>query len=451
MNQSISTLQGNKYKVESLLGSGGFGNTYLATQVALGRKVAIKEFYMKDYCDRDQTTSHVIIHTESNRQIVGRYKQKFLKEAQMIASLKNEHIIQIHDIFEENGTAYYVMDYVEGGSLKDKVEKTGALSETGAMAYIRQVADALSYLHKYNILHLDVKPANILVDQDDKVVVIDFGISKHYDSDGGQTSTTPAGVSKGYAPIEQYQQGSVSGFTPSTDVYSLGATLYFLLTGETPPEASLVYEDGLPSKIKSFSKSIQNVVTTAMSPRRKDRFQTIEEFSAALPDCSITEETTVIVKYEDDNNNDVKKDNRPKSKKSAILIIALLLICLAFGSVAIINNKTTVNKDDLYTELQDYKKNIIHIKLKKWIIRLDKMPDGGYRYASWGSSKSTTSKPNIILNNGRYSTDGNRHEYRFTNSGHEYIISWNESVADQYSDVNLVVTKNGKLIATDSE
>ena len=156
----ITTLQGNKYIIDTILGSGGFGNTYLATHAVLGRKVAIKEFFMKEYCDRDHTTSQVIVHTDSSRQIVDKYKQKFLKEAQMIASLKNEHIIQIHDIFEENDTAYYVMEYVDGGSLKDKVESEGALSEIDAINYICQVGDALSYLHSNNILHLDVKPAN---------------------------------------------------------------------------------------------------------------------------------------------------------------------------------------------------------------------------------------------------------------------------------------------------
>lgn len=278
----ISQLQGGKYRIESSIASGGFGNTYLATQTGLERKVAIKEFFMKEYCDRDETTSRVIIPTEGSKLIVDRYKSKFLKEAQMIASLKNEHIIQIYDIFEENDTAYYVMEYVSNGSLKDKVERAGSMPEDVAVSYIRQVADALSYLHSHNILHLDVKPANILLDNTDCAILIDFGISKHYDSEGGQTSTTPVGISKGYAPIEQYQQGNVSGFTPSTDVYSLGATLFNLLTGETPPEASLVYEDGLPASIDNFSPAIKNVLETAMAPRRKDRFQSISEFVAAL-------------------------------------------------------------------------------------------------------------------------------------------------------------------------
>ena len=374
---TISFLQGNKYKVEKLLGSGGFGNTYLATQVTLGRKVAIKEFFMKEYCDRDQTTSHVIVHTDSSRQIVERYKQKFLKEAQMIASLKNEYIIQIHDIFEENGTAYYVMEYVDGGSLKDKVEKCGSMTEDAALFYIRQIAEALSYLHKNSILHLDVKPANILVDKDNKAILIDFGISKHYDSDGGQTSTTPAGVSKGYAPIEQYRQGSISGFTPTTDVYSLGATLYFLLTGETPPEASIIYEDGLPSKVLTFSKSIQNVVTTSMSPRRKDRYQSMEELLIALPNNDvisfdagravskvevITEETTILdqpsVKNVADENNTIQQQDKYESNgfmKFVIPIIAIGLVlfaCFQFYKAGIqesndkpVETKTSVKSD----------------------------------------------------------------------------------------------------------
>lgn len=348
---SISYLQGNKYKVESILGSGGFGNTYLAIQVALGRKVAIKEFFMKDYCDRDESTSQIIIPTESSRQIVEKYKQKFLKEAQMIASLKNEHIIQIYDIFEENNTAYYVMEYIDGGSLKDKVEHNGPMSECTSMTYIRQIAEALTYLHKHSILHLDIKPANILVDRGNRAILIDFGISKHYDSEGGQTSTTPAGVSKGYAPIEQYQQGSISGFTPSTDVYSLGATLYFLLTGETPPEASIVYEDGLPSKIATFSKSVQHVISTSMSPRRKDRFQTMEEFTSALPDLTTdtkrdkeknehqvpSEETTIIVKesVKNETSKQDEKQNNTKSNKIKKPLLAIFVLFILIGGVAI--------------------------------------------------------------------------------------------------------------------
>lgn len=297
MSCNIKSLQGGKYQIESLLGSGGFANTYLATQTGLERKVAIKEFFMKEYCDRNESTSQVIIPTEGSKLIVDKYKVKFLKEAQMIASLKNEHIIQIYDIFEENDTAYYVMEYVSAGSLKDTVEKNGPMSEARAVRYIHQVADALCYLHSNNILHLDVKPANILLNDKDAAILIDFGISKHYDEAGGQTSTTPAGISKGYAPIEQYQQGSIANFSPATDVYSLGATLFFLLTGETPPEASALYEDGLPAVIDNFSESIRKTIETAMSSKRKERFQTVGLFVESL-DAQMLSESPVTEKTE---------------------------------------------------------------------------------------------------------------------------------------------------------
>ena len=336
MAHSILALQQGKYHIEALLGSGGFGNTYLATQVTLGRKVAIKEFFMKEYCDREESTSQVIVHTDSSRQIVERYKQKFLKEAQMIASLKNEHIIQIHDIFEENGTAYYVMEYVEGGSLKDKVERDGALTEHTATKYICQIAEALTYLHRNNILHLDVKPANILIDEDDRAILIDFGISKHYDAEGGQTSTTPAGISKGYAPIEQYQQGSMANFSPATDVYSLGATLLYLLTGQTPPDAMEVTNEGLNENLFiNISSHIQEVIVSSMQARRKDRPQTIAAFQSRLKSSNTTNvdkatsEETIIPSIKDVDKSPSDKRVKTRNLKWLYIVGGLLVVIIS--------------------------------------------------------------------------------------------------------------------------
>lgn len=357
----ITSLQTGKYRIESLLGSGGFGNTYLAEHVSLGRKVAIKEFFMKDYCERDEITSSVIVPTEGTRQIVDRYKLKFLKEAQMIASLKNEHIIQIHDIFEENNTAYYVMEYIEGGSLKDKVDREGGLSESDAIGYVKQVSYALSYLHSRNILHLDVKPSNILIDAEGRAILIDFGVSKHYDSDGGQTSTTPVGLSKGFAPIEQYQQGSIKDFSPSTDVYSLGATLFYLLTGEVPPEASLIYEDGLPSCVNSFSSSVKKAIETAMSPRRKDRFQSTKDFSTLLVSGSsdkirisivqesqpTIEETIVVTPEAFDQKNDPvsRLENKPNGRIAIIASVTFVFIVLGVLIGRLISKNSNSDKE----------------------------------------------------------------------------------------------------------
>ncbi len=275
-------LQKGNYRIIKTIGQGGFGITYLAEQVALGRKVAIKEFFMNAYCDREDGSTHVSVPTENNRELVESYKQKFVKEAQLIASLRNPHIVSIHDIFLENGTAYYVMEYLNNGSLMDIVKKRGPIPEIDAVKYITQVGDALSYIHDRNILHLDVKPSNILINENGGVVLIDFGISKHYDDAGGQTSTTPVGISKGFAPMEQYQQVSVALFSPATDVYSLGATLFYLLTGLIPPEAAIVYEEGLPEIGGKVQANTIAAIKAAMEPNRKKRIQSAKEFIVLL-------------------------------------------------------------------------------------------------------------------------------------------------------------------------
>ena len=277
--KSGALLQGGKYRIEKVLGQGGFGITYLATQDLLDRKVCIKEFFYKEYCERDEATSHVSLGTQSNHEIVERFLNKFLKEARTISQLEHPNIIKIHDIFKENNTAYYVMDYIEGESLSDMVKRKGALPEKEAVAYVERMADALKYIHQRNINHLDIKPGNIMIRQGDyRVVLIDFGLSKQYDAQGGQTSTTPVGISHGYAPMEQYKQGGVSTFSPETDIYALGATLYKLVTGDTPPQAMDVMNDGLPTLPASLSSSVAGAIKKAMQPRKVDRPNSIDKF-----------------------------------------------------------------------------------------------------------------------------------------------------------------------------
>ena len=276
-----SLLQGGKYRIERELGHGGFGITYLATQTGLNRKVAVKEFFMSDYCERHPETSHVSMGTGGSRETVEKFRKKFVKEAQTIAALDNPHIVSIYDIFEENNTAYYVMKFIDGGSLND-LAKSGKATLAASLNYIHQIADALDYCHKRKILHLDVKPGNILLDEKNNAILIDFGLTKHYDDGGGQTSTTPVGISKGYAPLEQYKRGGVSTFSPETDIYSLGATLYKLVTGATPPEADEVNEDGLPPLPAALPVNVQSAIKAAMQPRRKERPQSIGEFLKIL-------------------------------------------------------------------------------------------------------------------------------------------------------------------------
>lgn len=321
-----AVLQNGKYRIEGVLGQGGFGITYLASQVALNRKVTIKEFFMKELCNRDEQTSQVSVPSMGSVDTVARFRAKFVKEAQTIAALNNPHIIHIHDIFEENGTAYYVMDYLSGGSLSDLVQRNGILAEATALGYIRQVADALSYIHARNINHLDIKPSNVLIDGNGNAVVIDFGLSKRYDETGSQTSTTPVGISHGFAPLEQYQPGGVSTFSPTTDIYSLGATLYKLLSGQTPPNATALLDADLDLSRLSASPSTKAAIAAAMQPKRKGRPQTVEAFIAMLDEKvdpsvvvpmqpTVDEEVTVIVHEPEVHQPTVENPSVTQAKK----------------------------------------------------------------------------------------------------------------------------------------
>ena len=303
-------LQGGRYKIERVLGQGGFGITYLATQELLDRKVCIKEFFFKEYCERDEATSQVSLGTQSNHELVERFMNKFLKEARTISQLDHRNIIKIHDIFKENNTAYYVMDYVEGESLNDMVNRRGALPEKEAVAYIERVADALKYIHQQNINHLDIKPSNIMIRQGDyRVILIDFGLSKQYDAQGGQTSTTPVGISHGYAPMEQYKQGGVSTFSPQTDIYALGATLYKLVTGNIPPQAMDILDEGLPSLPSSLSSSVAETIKKAMQPRKVDRQNSVDVFVGGLK--AISQNTSSVEKEVDSQQNQtVEKETK---------------------------------------------------------------------------------------------------------------------------------------------
>ena len=312
-------LQGGKYRIESILGQGGFGITYLATQVSLGRKVAIKEFFMKEHCNRNTTSSFVSVGSQGSEDIVRRFREKFMKEALLIAGVEHKHIVRIIDTFEENGTAYYVMNYHANGSLKEYVEKNGALPEAKALNYTRQLCDALRHIHANNILHLDVKPSNIMIDNDGNLVLIDFGISKHYDEVGHQTTSTPVARSKGYAPFEQYIGGEMKKFSPATDIYSAAATLLYMLTATRPPEPDEISEmkATFPAKLlegKGVSATTVAAIAAAMQVNKADRPQTIAAFLQLLNKPS--EELVAEVDDSDDTIHETPKQKPTPPKQN---------------------------------------------------------------------------------------------------------------------------------------
>ena len=337
-----STLMQGKYRIVAVLGQGGFGITYKGEHTMLGTTVAIKEFFMKGACERDENSTHVTT-SQSNSELASRFRTKFLKEAKTLAALKHPNIIRVFDVFEDNGTAYYVMDYIEGNNLSDIVEGKGRLSEPLALKYIRQVANALDYLHQKKLLHLDVKPANILLDKNTgNAILIDFGVSKQYDQDGQQTSTTPPAISKGYSPVEQYAQGSnVKTFSPATDIYSLAATLYKLVTGNTPPESNLLLneDEQLPPYPSNVSETTRNAIAECLQTRKK-RPQSISEFlqlldSEPISNIDTPEEEDTILKSQYKKTQEVlttpiktKKDNL-----NTVLIIGAVIVFVVITGI----------------------------------------------------------------------------------------------------------------------
>jgi serine/threonine protein kinase len=229
-------------------------------------------------------------------------------------------------VFEENETVYYVMPYLAGGSLQDYVKAHGTLSETLAMKYIKQIASALKYMHEeQHICHYDVKPANILLDEKGNAVLIDFGISKNYDAEGLETTTTPVGMSEGYAPIEQYQQ-NVEEFSPVSDVYALGATLFFLLHGKRPVSA-IHRASGTELAIsEQISPEINKLITATMKISKKERAKDVDVFlndnpalehGATTNDRSISEDEDTYIEERVSKNGYVRNETSNNIKSSA--------------------------------------------------------------------------------------------------------------------------------------
>ena len=281
--QPETHLHNGKYRILRFIKSGGFGCTYEAENTYFEERVAIKEFFVRDFCNRSTDTRQITVGTDSKKDLVERLKQKFLDEAKALYKLKHPGIVHVSDVFEENGTAYYVMDYIDGCSLDVYVKKNGPLSEGLVLNYVRQICDALKYVHSQNRLHLDLKPGNMMLVEDrSKVILIDFGTAKQYDECSGENTSTLLGSTPGYAPLEQTTT-KITQFFPATDIYALGATMYKLLTGITPLTANERGSgdalDPLPSTV---SAATRNAVEQAMQLSKLKRPQSVDEFMALL-------------------------------------------------------------------------------------------------------------------------------------------------------------------------
>ena len=273
-----------RYKIEEVIGAGGFGITYRAWDPFLQSYVAIKEYYPSGIATRSADSSKVCVPVGQEQREYHRGRIRFLKEAQDVARFQSEpNIVSIYDYLEENDTAYMVMEYLHGCTLKQYIREHGGRLDTDHILHIcLSVLDALAVVHKAGMIHRDISPENIFICEDLTVKLIDFGAAKQVYLDGEQTMSVV--LKPGYAPPEQYAKKDKQG--PWTDIYALGATLYFAATGEKPEESfGRVLEDTIKPVCEvnpEIPRAMSQVIMRAMSVKIEDRYQTVEAMREAL-------------------------------------------------------------------------------------------------------------------------------------------------------------------------
>ena len=277
------TLKKNRYRIFNYISHGGFSNTYLAEDTLLNKYVAIKELFVRDICARELQTENVKISIETNRTAFDGLKKKFIKEAKRLQAFHCPNIIRVYDCFEENGTAYYTMDYIPGDSLASVIKQKSRLSENYIRTLLPGLLNALSTVHNENIWHLDIKPANLMLRNGKSLVLIDFGASKQYEDKEGKTLTSSSAMAytSGFAPPEQISNNT-KNIGAWTDIYALGATLFNLLTGSKPPQTDEIISEGLPLFPSDVSNEMVKAVTAMMQPNRNVRPQSIKEVARLL-------------------------------------------------------------------------------------------------------------------------------------------------------------------------
>ncbi|MDE6464101.1 MAG: serine/threonine protein kinase [Muribaculaceae bacterium] len=336
MNKSAlqpGAILNSRYTVLRVIGVGGFGIVYLCCDNSTGKEVAVKELYREKLCSR-QPDGTVQCHNAEAASEFSRLKDKFSREASLLLGLDHPGIVHVTDSFCTNNTCYYVMDYIEGTSM-EKMTDGRPLSEDNAFGIIRQIASALQYLHSRNILHLDLKPANIIISPDGHATIIDFGEAT--DISGTQNKKNDGvAISSGFAALEQYRpDSSLSG---AADIYALGATYYTMLTGKVPPVATELVSRAMSSRIvEEMSQRAKWAITQAMQTEASgrpdaDRFLKMADRSIPMEDLveSLDDETASekLKSFTNDFSTKSKSAwrNYPMTVVSAGILVLLLLV-----------------------------------------------------------------------------------------------------------------------------
>lgn len=455
-------LQNGKYRIESILGQGGFGITYLATLTFLDKKVAIKEFFLSGYCVR-QTGQNTITPQSLPLEKYAGFKEKFLDEARIISQFDHSSIVKVTDIFEENNTAYFVMEYIEGETLAQIIRRKGKLTENEAINYIIQAANALQIVHDKGILHRDIKPENIIITTQGVAKLIDFGTAREFTQD--KTIAQTSIVTAGYAPIEQYSDRHKRG--SYTDIYALGATLYACLTGKDPiPPTDRLDESLTP--VDGISPYINRVIIKAMEIKPIDRYQTIKEFQNALigsnaddsefSDITKSQTSQTSDKIQNDKPTDDMHDGKtqiytpPKKNRKKTVIVSVLIIILAAligGAIIYYLKVYKPAHDNSHPDDTEQQNNTINPSA----MLPGKYPFASMRYLTPDDLKHRTKQELKLMRNEIYA----RHGYTFQTpelQSYFHKQKWYEPLHDNEAVVKALTAierKNVRLIKTYEE
>ena len=417
------TIINNRYEIVRYISSGGFGITYEAIDKAFNARVAIKELYIKEICNREADSLTVSIN-ETNEPTFVTHRRKFIEEARRLHKLSHPNIVKVSDVFETNGTAYFVMDYIDGKPLS-RIDVP--ITESMARHYIDHILDALEHVHSNGVLHLDIKPGNIMIDNSGKAILIDFGASKVFgDSDGNSLSLSSSlAYTPGYAPLEQMSVKTVKDLGPYSDIYSLGATLYYILTGEKPLLPGEILEnDGVLPHIEKLSYEMQCAITQATKVVRTTRLNTIDQFRRALKgeiiDVKAEERRK---KAEEEERRHKEEEERRKATATVITVIPKKIDETKLANNGSSNTKTVDTDKPTYNETsEDKHQKLSKISIAAVLVALITIISlAGYRYLQDQSNEDSFSTPinnynekketPVKKSSGKKSTNNNENEF----------------------------------------
>lgn len=331
-----------RYKIEDVIGAGGFGITYRAWDPLLQSYVAIKEYYPSGIATRSLDSSQVCVPAENAQKEYHQGLIRFLKEAQDVARFQSEpNIVSIYDFLEENETAYMVMEYLHGCTLKQYTKEHGGHLNTDFIIHIcLSVLDALAVVHNAGMIHRDISPENIFICEDLTVKLIDFGAAKQVYMDSEQTISVV--LKPGYAPPEQYVKKEKQG--PWTDIYALGATLYYAASGQKPEESlGRILEDNLQALYRvnpEIPVILSDIIMKAMSLKAEDRYASVETMRQAVL-AGFDMQTRVYTVKE------IPGSKKKQRKKWYIGVFACsFFLCIGIG-IWLINHRAVSKSPDL--------------------------------------------------------------------------------------------------------